>query len=324
MFSGLNNIKVFDVFSDWIYTDDYGLTEGEVVALAKLSDFDINTARAWYNGVKVGGKAIYNTYSMMSYLDSGKFECFWGKSGTMHLITELLNENRKSTIAKLLNGEKIEVAITNRISLHHLSDRASDQAFYSLLVQAGYLGLYENDPSRAGFALVSIPNTELMTVWKEFILEKLYPDMPEIKALFDNSDNLEAFSKDLEYFLNDRLSYHDLAVRKDEDSRRVHERLYHIFLLGILSAYDDVSCRYPQSNRESGDGRYDILVEKQNTNFIFEFKACEAKDALESKASEALAQIEVKRYGADLGKDKRLVKIGIAFSGKMCKVKCGV
>ena len=82
-------------------------------------------------------------------------------------------------------------------------------------------------------------------------------------------------------------------------------------------------CRYPQSNRESGDGRYDILVEKQNTNFIFEFKACETDDNLESKASEALAQIEVKRYGADLCTDKRLVKIGIAFRGKTCKVKCG-
>ena len=236
----------------------------------------------------------------------------------MDIIIDLLNESRKATMAKLLNGEEVEVGIANRTSLRHLSDKSSDQAFYSLLVQAGYLALHENVPSKATTTLVSIPNTELMMVWKGFILESLYTDTPKIKTLFDNANDLSAFSKDLEYFLCDRLSYHDLAVYKGEN--QVHERIYHVFLLGILSAYDDIRYHRPLSNRESGDGRYDILVEKSDANFIFEFKTGDSSDNLGEKAQEALAQIETKRYGADL--NKRLIKVGVAFYGKICSVRC--
>jgi len=93
-------------------------------------------------------------------------------------------------------------------------------------------------------------------------------------------------------------------------------------MLGILSAYDDVRCKKPSSNRESGDGRYDILVEKPEANYIFEFKAGSSVEVLEKMAEEALAQIDEKRYGADLDTSKRLIKIGIAFHRKRCRVKC--
>jgi len=234
----------------------------------------------------------------------------------------LLDDNRRRTLTSLLNGDQSEVPVSTRISLQHLSGSASDYAFYSLLVQAGYLALTEAVPSASTSAVVSIPNKELMIVWKEFLLETLYARTPQIKTLFDNADNLDTFSNDLEYFLRDRLSYHDLAVSRDDDTGRLHERLYHIFMLGILSAYDDVRCKYPLSNRESGDGRYDILVEKPDTTFIFEFKASATADDMEQKAAEALTQIEVKRYDAGLDAGKRLVRVGVAFHGKTCKVRC--
>ena len=316
MFSGLNNIVTFDVFNDDVYTNDYGLTDEEVKSLNRLAAFDIDEMRDWYNGVRIGGCAIYNIYSVMSYLAQKRFDSYWGKSGAMDIIVSLLNDSRRAILARLMNGEQAVVSIANKVSLRDLSGKTSDQAFYSLLVQAGYLSISTTQ------ALVSIPNTELMIVWKEFILEKLYPDIPQIRTLFDNADNLKSFSVDLEYFLCDRLSYHDLAVRKDEDAGRIQERLYHIFLLGILSAYDDVRFKYPQSNRESGDGRYDILVEKSCGNFIFEFKASNSSEDLNEKAEEALNQIEAKRYGADLDIRKRLVKVGVAFHGKICKVRC--
>ena len=321
MFSGLNNIVTHDVFGDDVYTDDYGLTDVEIESLCKLASIDMEEVRAWYNGITIGGHAIYNIYSVMSYIAHGKFDCYWGKSGAMDMIIDLLNDNRKATIARLLNGEKVEVSIANRISLRHLSDKSSDQAFYSLLVQAGYLALHENVPSLATTTLVSIPNTELMMVWKGFILESLYTDTPKLKTLFDNTKDLGVFANNLEYFLRDRLSYHDLAAYKGDS--QIQERLYHMFLLGILSAYDDVRCSYPLSNRESGDGRYDVLVQKPEVNFIFEFKASDSVEGLAEKAQEALAQIEAKRYGADLDKGKRLVKVGVAFCGKLCTVLCG-
>jgi len=319
LFSGLNNIKDYDVFDDQIYTDDFGLTDKEAAELSVLAGFDLDTAREWYNGIRIGDKPIYNTYSVMSYIDSGKLRCYWGMSGTMDMIQGMLNDSRRAKIVRLLNGERVEAEIENRVSLKQLTDGGADDAFYSLLVQGGYLAIDESVPNR-GIAILTIPNIELQIVWKSFILKTLYKEPDSIRTLFDNAHNLTEFAKDIEYFINDRLSYHDLAVYDGEDKRKTHERLYHIFMLGILSAYEDVRCQHPKSNRESGDGRYDIFVEKPESNYIFEFKACEPDDDFDKVAQTALKQIDVKRYGMDAGTDKRLVKIGIAFCGKRCKV----
>ena len=223
IFSGLNNIVTFDVFSDKVYTDDYGFTDEEIAALNKLVDFDVEKLREWYNGVRIGGHAIYNTYSVMSYLMQGDFGCFWGKSGTMNIIATLLNDERKATLLKLLNGECAEVAIETRISIQDLSAAVNDQAFYSLLVQAGYLALDGVLLNIHPTAIVYIPNTELMIVWKQFIIHALRVNVPKIRTLFDNVDCLELFSRDIEYFLRDRLSYHDLAAHKGEDTEQVQD-----------------------------------------------------------------------------------------------------
>jgi len=325
LLSGLNNIVIFDVFDDSVYADDYGLTEDEMAQICQLTGMNIDEARQWYNGIKIGGKPIYNIYSVMSHLfrKNKSYSCFWGRSGTMDAIVSLLNDSRKTVLARLLNREKVEVAMSSRISLKDLSDGASDNSFYSLLVQAGYLALDGMVPDKPSSAIVSIPNTELITVWKEFILERLYPDAPKIRTLFDNATNIEIFSKDIEYFLGERLSYYYLATYDGENKLKTYERVYHIFLLGILSAYEDSRFKYALSNRESGDGRYDVLVERSAANYIFEVKSCDADEDLESQSHKALAQIESKRYGADLGKNKPLVKAGIAVCGKRCKVKCG-
>ena len=174
MLSGLNNIVTFDVFGDEVYTDDYGLTDNEMNIICSLADFDRDEIRAWYNGIKIGGHAIYNIFSVMSYLARGNYDCYWGKSGTMDMISDLLNDTRKASIAKLLNGESVEVGIADRIS-----DKASDQAFYSLLVQAGYLAFEGFVTNKSATAIVSIPNTELIMVWKQFLLENLHTTDPK-------------------------------------------------------------------------------------------------------------------------------------------------
>ena len=322
MFSGLNNIITYDVFNDDVYTNDYGFTEEEIKEISKLADFDISELRQWYNGVRIFGKPIYNTYSVMSFLLRKKYDCYWGKSGTMDMIRNLLNDNRHAVLAKLLAGEQAEVPIVDRVSLCNLAKGAGDQAFYSLLVQAGYFALGEKIPGKFQVHHVSIPNTELMRVWKDFILENLYPDSHWIRTLFDNIDNIEVFAKDFEYFLSDRLSYHDLETMDEEEPRRRNEKLYQVFVLGLLSAFEDTRCKYPQSNRESGYGRYDILAERPKENVIFELKACTKEEDLDKMANEALEQITIKRYGEDLDKTKKLVKAGIAFYKKKVRVKC--
>ena len=318
LLSGLNNIVIYDTFSDDLYTDDYGLTEEEVAELNKLATFDINEARAWYNGVRVNGKPIYNVYAMMSFLSWGKYDCYWGRSGTMDLIIDLLNEERKFTLTSLLDQEQHEVPIEKYISIKRLSDTSDDKAFYSLLAQAGYLSIVE---LRSASALVTIPNKELIYVWRNFIIDALRIKETLVRTLFDNVDNAVVFAEDLEYFLNDRLSYHDLAKIGQESSERAHEKAYHLYLLGMLSAFEDVRRHHPLSNRESGDGRYDICVQRPNISIIFELKACDEIESLDKKAQEALEQIDIKRYGVDLTSGKKLLKVGIAFHKKSCRVR---
>ena len=259
----------------------------------------------------------------MSYLFQKDFGCFWGKSGTMQLISDLMGDSRNAVLSKLLNGEEVLVPLVDRVSLQDLKNVASDQAFYSMLVQGGYLALCRKAEGVTAAWYVNIPNVELMIVWKEFILDNLYPRIPQLRTLFVNLEHPERFAEDIEYFVSDRLSYFDLATPKGEEPKKFREQLYHAFMLGILSAYEDIRCRFPLSNRESGDGRYDILAVRPNAYIIFEFKSCGKEDDLEAKAAEALTQITAKRYGEDLEKSKRLVNVGIAFCGKKCRVKVG-
>ena len=174
--SGLNNLVTYDVFNDNVYMDDYGLTDEEAAELGKLADFDLDDAKSWYNGVKINGRSIYNIYSLMSFMRRGKYDCYWGKSGTMDMVTALLNDERKASIAKLLGGERAKVAVDDRISLYRLSsNNMGDDEFYSLLVQAGYLTLDEKLPGN-NMAALTIPNKELLIVWQNFIFKNLYSD----------------------------------------------------------------------------------------------------------------------------------------------------
>ena len=200
MFSGLNNIVTYDVFTDDVYTSDYGFTEDEIKEISKLAEFDVSELRQWYNGVRIFGTPIYNTYSVMSFLLRKRYDCYWGKSGTMDVIRNLLEDGRHEVLAKLLTGERVRVPIADRVSLCHLAEGASDQAFYSLLVQGGYFTLTEREQRKPSEAVVAIPNTELELVWKEFILENLYPRQKYIRTLFDNINNIELFQSDIEHF----------------------------------------------------------------------------------------------------------------------------
>ncbi|MCL1998600.1 MAG: ATP-binding protein [Turicibacter sp.] len=324
LFSGLNNIKIFDIFNDTTYTDDYGLTEEEVDELQTLFDFDKAKLKTWYNGIMVNGKPIYNTYSTMSFLDENKYKCYWAMSGIMDTIAELINENRRKTITRLLSGEKLCMGIEERISLMDLSHEAGDEDFYSLIVQAGYLSVERAEGetvSETIKAIMSIPNIELMLAWKNFILKRVFRVLSsQVRSIFENSDNLPLFTKDLERIITDRLSHHDLAGLRGEEREKAHEVLYHVFLLGLLCADGHTLRKYPISNRESGDGRFDIFIERAEGNFIFELKSSENAENLGKDAQSALEQITAKRYGEDFS--GRLVKVGIAFVGKKCRIIC--
>ncbi|MCL1998231.1 MAG: ATP-binding protein [Turicibacter sp.] len=325
LFSGLNNIKVFDVFDDNLYTDDYGFTESEIDELQVLANFDKAELKAWYNGILVHGHAIYNTYSVATFLDSDKYDCHWTRSGVMDIIAELLNEDRMATLARLLDGERILQTVDKRISLKGLSPEYTlDRDFYSLLVQAGYLAVETESAESPENALVAltIPNKELMLAWKDFILKYAFKEPTPILNIFRNSHNAEKFAEDLQGILDNRMSYHDFLKPRDEPTKKALERTYQQFMLILLCAYGDSKKCYPTSNRESGDGRYDVFIERKEAYYIFELKSSEKAEGLADDAAAALRQINEKRYGVELDEDKRLVRIGLAFFGKQCAVVC--
>ncbi|MDR1558670.1 MAG: ATP-binding protein [Clostridiales bacterium] len=321
MLSDLNNVVTYDVFNDDFFTDDYGFTEEEIDEIMALTHIDKDKLRLWYNGVKINQKAIYNVYSVSSFLQTGKYGCYWGNSRLLDMIVDMMNDDRKNTLMELLNGGQKEVIADTRISLKKLWRVRDDRSFYSFLIQGGYLAMDSMD-SQKGTVKISIPNKELIQVWSDSILSAFYPDEIKIKTMFDNADNTNLLSKDIENFLSDSMSYYDLSVHKGEDAKKVWERVYHIFILGILSAYSGASYRKPISEGEGGDGRYDVLYQRDDVNYIFEFKACEEASQMEKQAEMALRQIDIKRYGAGLKADQHVVKVGISLFGKQCKVRC--
>ena len=311
--SGLNNIAIYDLFSDNVYQKDYGLTDDEVTLLSEAAQFDKDEVRQWYNGIKINGVEIYNIYSVLSYIQNKRFDNYWGRSGTIDVINNLLSESREKQLGEMLNNNSIYTTLEKRVSLKSFNDKITNSVFYSFVAQAGYLAVERYIPEKDQYEL-RIPNKELMNVWKEFILSKL-GNADKLTTIFDNLPDLELFDRDLEELLSDKLSYFDVV-----DDKKNNERIYHVFTLGLLAAYKEIISRI-FSNRESGDGRYDILFETNKYTIIFEFKSSTSIDKLEDNVNNALEQIANKRYHADANKEKPVIITGISFFGKKCMVK---
>jgi len=322
LLSGLNNVSVYDVFSDFVYTEDYGLTEQEIRELANAAGLVPDDVRRWYNGIKINGLAVYNTYGVMSLLRKKKFGCYWGKTGAMKLIADIMSVSQKRVIINLLSaGVTQEVDIEDRISPEQLYQNSPDEMFYSLLAQAGYLSLEHWDDMGKG--VVAIPNAELAEVWRRFLLSDFFRKASDINNVLPNMDSPGSFAAALEKFVSpilEALSYYDLPKKICPDGKeRTPEIHYHLLLNGVLYAYkQDLKYKAIRSNRESGDGRYDTLLEFEDKAVILEIKSAAEGDDLDAAADRALKQIVEKRYGADI--DKPIFRIGCAFCGKKCRM----
>jgi len=314
MFSGLNNLAVYDVFTTGVYDRDFSLAEDEAQEL--LTPEELSEVRDWYNNTRVGKERLFNIFSTMSYLYYGKLDNYWANSGTLDILINLMNKSRADGLLEMIEnrGSFIITELQPRLSLKNIVSNLSDSQFYSLAIQAGYLTYDIETEAAAGNSptyRVYIPNLELRSVWREFILEFVV-EAPgdDFRSIFNNINDTEEFSSQLKDFIDYRLSYYD--TDKNEP-----ERIYHVFLFGMTLAAKYKST----SNKESGFGRYDLLVEGNTFNAVLEFKKAADESELGKKAEEALQQIDKKKYYAGIKNSKPIYKVGIACYKTVCMVK---
>ncbi len=312
MFSGLNNISVYDVFTPSVFDTDFGLTENEVKTIVKSEQLPV--VKDWYNNVRIGRHSLYNIYSVMSYLRFGTISNYWGKSGTIDLLGELLTGARAISLSEIIEDTRkyFISKIDPRLSLQEVFSKEFDFYYYSLAIQAGYLTFEKrtDDPMDMEYK-VSVPNKELVMVWKEYILNKIVRnEANHLADCFDGiSSDLELFNDKLTEFINYQLSFFDL----DEEL----EKTYHVFVFGMILGLG-YTCT---SNLESGLGRYDLLVESSDFIAVMEFKKAYNETELDNKARLALKQIENNKYVSSLDTTKPIYKIGIGCYKKICLVR---
>lgn len=328
VFSDLNNLTVITTTSDQ-YADCFGFTEEEV--FKSLDQFGMSDkkqiVKQWYDGFSFGPfKDIYNPWSITNYLKEKKLRPYWASTSSNGLISELLQSasaNMKTQLEELLNGKQIIVNFDEQIIFGQLEQ--DENAVWSLLVASGYLKVEEIEYK--GMTLepwyhLAITNLETISMFSNMFkgwfatASANYNEF--IKAMLGG--NVKAMN----LYMNDiaLATFSSFDVGKHFSQRSQPERFYHGFVLGLLVEVRDL---YEiRSNRESGYGRYDVMLipkTKKNDGIILEFKVKEAEEkTLEETVQTALAQIEDKEYDTELlelGVSKEHIRhYGFAFEGK--------
>lgn len=321
IFSDLNNLKVITTTSKE-YATSFGFTEEEVFsAMEEMGLTNFDEVKRWYDGFVFGETTdIYNPWSIINYLDSGKLDVYWANTSANSLAGKLIrlgSKETKESFEILLRGEAIETQLDEQIVYSQLGRKKG--AVWSLLLASGYLKVVESDISEWNFKL-KLTNYEVTLMFQRMVSEWFagedngYNEF--IEALLD--DDVESMNEYMNEVSEVMFSSFDTGTRP---SRSAPERFYHGFVLGLMV---DLQGRYViTSNRESGLGRYDIMLEPlQGDNaIIIEFKVKKPKEStLEETVLAALSQIDEKKYDSILinrGIDSsRIRKYGFAFEGK--------
>ena len=337
VFSDLNNLKVVTTTSDE-YADCFGFTEQEVACA--LEEFGLGSSmsevRKWYDGFCFGKlKDIYNPWSVINYLDTGKLAPYWANTSENGLADKLIREGSreiKSIFEELLRGGRVKMNLDEQIVYDRL-DR-DDRAVWSLLVAGGYLKITDCQ-EKQGYFGESVPEYEIMLTNLEVRL--MFYDMVRqwfarpssgyndfIKALL--RDDVEAMNDFMNQVIRITFSSFDTGGSHQEGdfpAKSEPERFYHGFVLGLLV---ELTGRYVvTSNRESGFGRYDVMLEPlrlEDPAIILEFKVFDPRREkdLRETAMRALRQIREKQYDAVLTakgiSKERIRNYGFAFEGR--------
>ena len=339
IFSDLNNLKVVTATSQE-YATAFGFTQKEVSQALKECGLEKEEeeVRRWYDGFIFGKhKDIYNPWSILNFLDTGRFTTYWANTSSNSLAGKLIREGNsrvKESFEELLKGKRISTPIDEQIVYSQLG--RNEEGIWSLLLASGYLKVlsYESyldipEGKRPRYEL-ALTNLEVRLTFLNMVRDWFSPVETDyndfIRAMLQ--DNLEEMNAYMNRVAINTFSYFDAGR---SSSGEESERFYHGFVLGLVVELRDRY--YITSNRESGFGRYDVLFEpknpKENDAIILEFKVFNPRkeSSLEETVEAALKQIEDRRYAHELWEKgiarEHIRSYGFAFEGKQVLIGGG-
>ena len=321
IFSGLNNLYVYDTFDDG-YPSYFGLTQKEVEEALKYYeiDFEIDKVKKWYDGYKFAGIEIYNPWSITYYMKNKKIGPYWVNTSDNLLIYDTLKKGDLEIIEELkqlIERKELVKSLDKGFSFEDL--KVSPGYIWSLMIASGYLRVVRklnNDPFSSEY-VVDIPNLEILSFFERDFIRRFMKDPDYFRELINSlvKGDMYRFEERLKYIFMTSPSHFDF---KQEEAN------YHLFILGMLI---QLKREYKvKSNLETGRGRTDVLVlpyDKNKLGFVFEFKVSKNIEELETKAEEALKQIDEKNYEVIMQDEKinHYFKIGMSFYKKELAIK---
>ncbi len=331
VFSGLNNLRVVTTTSD-LYATSFGFTEAEVFSALEEYGMGDRTeeAKAWDDGFRFGQAGdIYNPWSVIGYLSEKKPDAYWVNTSSHKMIDRLVRTGGpelKLAMEDLLAGKAIRALIDEQIVFDQLDSNVD--AVWSLLLASGYLKVLSHEQGENGdwYYMLALTNREVYQMFRRMIggwfgrSRASYSYNSFIRALL--AGDTEAMNDHMNDVAVSTFSFFDMG---DGSEGRHAENFYHGFVLGLTV---DLQGRYLiTSNRESGYGRYDVMLEPRDEAdpaVILEFKVYRGgrETGLEDTVAAALRQIEEKGYDAQLTakgiRPERIRHYGSAFQGKGC------
>lgn len=326
IFTGLNNLEVISILTN-DYAECFGFTAEEVKAILCAYDLEekVEEAKRWYDGYLFGNTEVYNPWSIINYVKTAAADRrsfpkpYWSNTSSNSIVRELI-ENAdagvKKEIEDLIDGGTIEKQVHEDITYGDI--RRTQDNLWNFLFFTGYLkAVSQRFEIDSIYLTMTIPNEEIRYIYRNTIREwfvqklKVADFRPFYQAIVDG--NSEVFEETVKSHLRESISFMDSA-----------EKFYHGFLLGLLGALQDYET---VSNRESGDGRPDIMLkpyDEYEPVVIIEIKHTNKFNLMEGQCDAALAQIEEKNYAAEPLDEgySRILKYGVCFCKKSCKVKC--